>query len=154
MKNYYLQLKAISSHNYLLGIKYFTLKIFLDSSKPQFPFKVSKNLLWKKSFQCWATSDWKLHPTTRSSNQWNSQADAMAIPTYRQLRARKALSIFKDVPLRTRMTLLLYNVYGNSALLVLSRTSLNTDSALLALNWYFLGRSHLPQEAENVYPRK
>ena len=44
---------------------------------------------------------------------------------YRQLRARRAISIFKDVPLRTRRALSLYKVYGNSALLVLNRTSLN-----------------------------
>ena len=39
---------------------------------------------------------------------------------YRQLRARRALLQFKDVPLRTRRALLLYKVYGNSALLVLN----------------------------------
>ena len=44
---------------------------------------------------------------------------------YRQLRVRRALSIFKDVLLRTRRALVLYNVYGDSALLVLNRTSLN-----------------------------
>ena len=36
---------------------------------------------------------------------------------YRQLRARRALSIFKDVPFSTRRALLLYNFGGNSALL-------------------------------------
>ena len=46
-----------------------------------------------------------------------------------------ALSIFKDVPLRTRRALSLYKVYGDSTLLVLIKTSLNSDSALLALNW-------------------
>ena len=40
-----------------------------------------------------------------------------------QLRARRALSIFKDVPLRTRRALLLHKVYGDSALLVLNGTS-------------------------------
>ena len=45
-----------------------------------------------------------------------------------------AISIFKDVPLRTRRALWLYNIYGDSALLVLNGTSLNGDSALLALN--------------------
>ena len=54
-----------------------------------------------------------------------------------QLRARRALSIFKYVPLRTRRALLLYKVYGDSALLVLKGTSLNNDSALLALNWRY-----------------
>ena len=52
----------------------------------------------------------------------------------RELRARRALLQFKDVPLRTRKALSLYNVYGDSALLVLSGTSLNCNNALLALN--------------------
>ena len=43
--------------------------------------------------------------------------------------------IIKYVPLRTRRPLSLYKVYGNSALLVLNGTSLNSDSTLLALNW-------------------
>ena len=51
-----------------------------------------------------------------------------------QLRARRALSIFKDVPLTNRRALSLYTRYSNSALLVLNGTSLNSDSALLALN--------------------
>ena len=51
------------------------------------------------------------------------------------MRARRALSILKDVPLRTRRALSLYNVYGDSSFLVLNRTSLNSDSTLLALNW-------------------
>ena len=56
---------------------------------------------------------------------------------YHQLRARRELSIFKDVPLRTRRVLSLYKVNGNSALLVLNRTSLDIDSALLALTWWY-----------------
>ena len=72
---------------------------------------------------------------------------------YRQLRARRALSIFKDVPLRTtralsifkdvplrtRRALSPYKVYGYNALLVLNGTSLKSGSALLALKWrYFM----------------
>ena len=38
--------------------------------------------------------------------------------SYHQLRARRALSLFNDVPLRTRRALSLYKVYGDSALLV------------------------------------
>ena len=56
---------------------------------------------------------------------------------YRQSRARRVLSIFKDVLLRTRSGLSLYKVYGDSALLVLNRTSMSSDSALLALNWWY-----------------
>ena len=58
-----------------------------------------------------------------------------ATHTHSQLWARRALSIFKDVPLRTRWALTLYNVYGDSALLVLNGTSLSSDRAPLALNW-------------------
>ena len=58
--------------------------------------------------------------------------------SYCQLRARRALSIFKDVLFRTRRALSLYKVYGDSALLVLNGTSLISDSALLVLNWWYL----------------
>ena len=51
---------------------------------------------------------------------------------FRRLRTRRA---FNNVPLRTRRALSLYNVYGNSALLVLNETLSNCDNALLALNW-------------------
>ena len=44
------------------------------------------------------------------------------------------LTIFKDVPLRTRRVVSLYKVYGDSTLLILNGTSSNSDSALLALN--------------------
>ena len=49
---------------------------------------------------------------------------------YRQLRARRVLSIFKEVPLRTRMVLSLYKVCGDGAFLVLSGTSLNSDESV------------------------
>ena len=42
---------------------------------------------------------------------------------YIQLRARRELSLFNNVPLRTRRALSLYKVYGDNALLVLSRTA-------------------------------
>ena len=55
--------------------------------------------------------------------------------SYRQLRVRRAL--LQDVPLRTRRTLSLYKVNGNSALLVLNGTSLSCNNALLALSWRY-----------------
>ena len=58
--------------------------------------------------------------------------------THCQVRARRVLSIFKDVPLRTRRVLLPYTFYSNSALLVLNRTSLDIDSSLLAFNWQYV----------------
>ena len=54
--------------------------------------------------------------------------------TERQLTAKRALSLFKDVLLRTRRALLPQTLYSDSNLLVLNGTSLNIDSALLALN--------------------
>ena len=50
---------------------------------------------------------------------------------YHQLRARMALSLFNDVPLRTRRALLMYKVYnGERALTVLSGTLLNSINAV------------------------
>ena len=54
----------------------------------------------------------------------------------RQLRARRVLLVSRYVPLRTRRALSLYTVYGDGALLVLSGTSLNSGSTLLALSWW------------------
>ena len=42
--------------------------------------------------------------------------------------------LFKDVPLRATGALLLYIAYGDSALLVLNRTSLNSVNTLLAVS--------------------
>ena len=50
------------------------------------------------------------------------------------LRTRRALMLSKDIPLRTRRALTLYKVYGDSALLVLNGTLLNSVNALLALS--------------------
>ena len=61
--------------------------------------------------------------------------------TYHQLRATRALSLFKDVLLRTRRVLSLYILYRYSVLLALSGTSLNSDNdhnALLTLNWQYI----------------
>ena len=60
---------------------------------------------------------------------------AMNWHIYWYLRARRALSIFKEVQLRTRMTLSLYNFYGDSPLLVLNGSVLNSDNALLVFIW-------------------
>ena len=46
--------------------------------------------------------------------------------------------LVKNVLLRTRRVLSLYNLYGNNALLVFNGTSLNSNKTLLALNWRYL----------------
>ena len=51
-----------------------------------------------------------------------------------QSRARRALTQFKDIPLRTKRALSLYKVYGDSILLVLNGTSLKIVNAILALS--------------------
>ena len=53
---------------------------------------------------------------------------------YHQLRARRAILLFKYVPLRTRRVLSPWSLHTYTAFLVLNGTSLNIDSALLALN--------------------
>ena len=50
--------------------------------------------------------------------------------------------LFKDVLLRTRRALLLYNVFGDSALLVLNGTLMNSVSALLALSRRYVLEHH------------
>ena len=52
-----------------------------------------------------------------------------------QLSARRALSLF-NILLRIRRALLMYKVYGNSAVLVLNGTFMNSNNALLVLNWW------------------
>ena len=42
--------------------------------------------------------------------------------------------LFNDFPLRARRALLLYKVYGDSALLVLNGTLLNSNGALMVLS--------------------
>ena len=55
------------------------------------------------------------------------------------MRTRRVLMQIKDVPLslRARRAFLLYKVYGDSALLVLNGTSLNSVNTLLALSWQY-----------------
>ena len=57
---------------------------------------------------------------------------------YCRLRTRRALTLFKDVLLRTRRALPPSTLYSDRILLVLNRTSLNSAKALLALNWQFV----------------
>ena len=48
--------------------------------------------------------------------------------------SKRVVMLFKDVLLRTRRVLLLYNVNGNNALVVLSRTLFKSINALLGLS--------------------
>ena len=86
-----------------------------------------KWLVWRKI----------IPPSIKSGYVWHEKG------TYRQLKARRALSLFKDVPLRSRRALSPWTLYSDSTLLVLNGTSLNIDSALLALNWRYPKPCHL-----------
>ena len=55
-------------------------------------------------------------------------------PADRRSRARRSLSLFNNILLRTRRALSMYKVYGDSALLVLNGTLLNSVNALLVLS--------------------
>ena len=66
---------------------------------------------------------------------------SMPLANVIQLRARMALSLFKDVSLRARRALSLYKVNCNSTLLLLNDTSLSIDNALLVLNRLCVCRS-------------
>ena len=61
------------------------------------------------------------------------------VSTNHQLRARRELSIFKDVPLRTRRVLSLYNVYGNSAILALNWWKSHINCEEIGWGWYLHG---------------
>ena len=58
-----------------------------------------------------------------SEGQWRDLSCENYYDWYRQLRARRALMLFKDVILKIRRALLLYTLYWNSALLVLKGKS-------------------------------
>ena len=73
---------------------------------------------------------------------------------YCQLRARRALSIFKDVPLRTRRGLSLYNVYGNSTLLVFNGTSLKKKASFWLLTDDIFGKERGRENKSNIDNRK
>ena len=53
--------------------------------------------------------------------------------------SQKGVMMFKDVRLRTRRVMSLYSLWriGDSALLVLNRTSLNSINVLLTLSWRY-----------------
>ena len=74
----------------------------------------------------------------------------------RQLRARRALMLFRDFLLKTRRELLLYKVCGNSTLLVpnvLNGTTLNSVNTLLAIGrWYTPVSSPMLVGASRLWP--
>ena len=73
--------------------------------------------------------------------------------SYRQLRTRRALMLLNDVPwLRTRRVLSPKTLYSNSALLVLCRTSLNINNALLALNRRYFTSGLIINVSCNILP--
>ena len=86
----------------------------------------------------WAGVNWSVSPRKAMWNKLKcrraERASLMAVymRESRQFRAKRALSLFKDVPLRTRRVLSLYKVFSISLILVLNETSLNNDSARAA----------------------
>ena len=93
------------------------------------------------SFRSWASSSSNLYISLQVSIYKKIRYGKLYINAiaYCQLRVRRALPLFIDVPLRTRRVLSPQTLYSDNALLVLNGTSLDidTDSALLALIWWF-----------------
>ena len=81
----------------------------------------------------WWTQLLSLRPFCRAADEFVSKLSSSWNITY-HLKARRALSLFRDVLLRTRRALSLYKVYGCSALLVCNGSLLNIVEALLVLN--------------------
>ena len=91
-------------------------------------------LPWKSGASLWFTRLAIVHTRMQTYSQPYSCTTVLTVESQMGI---TTLSILKDVPLRTRRALSLYDVYGNSALLVFNGTSLNSDSTVLALNWWF-----------------
>ena len=64
----------------------------------------------------------------------NDSMFCITVSSNHQLRARRALMQFNNVPLITRMALLLHKVYGDNVLFVLNGTSMSSANALLVLS--------------------
>ena len=96
---------------------------------------------FEDDFRFRTTIELSLYCPSGSHCWWNNESKLC------RLRARRALMLFKDVPLRTRRALSLYKVYGDNALLVHNGTSLNSISALLALSRRLL----LPVAVETIH---
>ena len=79
----------------------------------------------------------------RHNTAWGAVM-AQWIWQYHQLRARRVLTLFNDVSLRTRRALSPQTLYSDSALLVLNGTSLNSINILLALNWRYSHNWEVP----------
>ena len=88
----------------------------------------------------------KLHNIVILTQFWSKMdlAPFGSRSSYCQLRARRALSLFNNVPLRSRRPLLLHKVYGDNALLVLNETSLNSINALLVVSQRYGIKYHYP----------
>ena len=54
---------------------------------------------------------------------------------YQQLKAIRALMLFKEIPLGNRRALSLYKVYGITILLVLNRTLFNVNPFSTGTGW-------------------
>ena len=96
-----------------------------------------KSEFLKRMFHCGlkCVTSWPQH-LLKWCNNTNYDTNIYLIEwiwTFCQFRVRRALLLFNVVPLRTRRGLLMYKVCGNSALLVLKWTSLNSDNALMVL---------------------
>ena len=56
---------------------------------------------------------------------------------YRLLRGQKGVITIQQCSIQNQKGAITMDLYSNSALLVLKRTSLNSDNALLAFNWWY-----------------
>ena len=96
------------------------------------PFWFSTEHRWIVIMPFWFSAYHIWYHTLHYAGGWGWETEQTSIES------RRALSIFKDVPLRTRKALSLYNINGDSALLVLNRTWLNSDNALLVFSWHLV----------------
>ena len=103
--------------SYIRGILFKPLFIIVTH---QILLSVGKvKYLWGIPFLIVGAKSFCTHPAFFTVGEFITMLLKLA---YRQLRTRRALSLFKDVPLRKRRALLPLNLCSDSVLLVLNRT--------------------------------
>ena len=114
--------------------RYHSLTMF--SLEPKGRYHSSTMFLLELEGCCHASTMFRLEPEAKR---------ALSLFSNVLFRARRALLLFNDVPLRTRRVVSLYKVCGDSAPLVLNRTALNSNNALLVLSGWWGGIRKLMQ---------
>ena len=81
--------------------------------------------------------EWLKISGTNFAKLWKLPKQNLFVDKFSNNGITLSLAESQNVPLRIRRALSPYALYSNSALLFLNATLLNSDNALLALNWWY-----------------